>query len=35
MPAAGLVWLVAGGLRYTAGVGFLAWERQRHSSHAI
>jgi len=34
MPAAGLVWLLAGGLRYTGGVGFLTWERQRHS-HAI
>jgi hemolysin III len=34
MPAAGLAWLVVGGLLYTGGVGFFAWERQRHS-HAI
>jgi hemolysin III len=31
MPAAGLGWLIAGGLLYTGGVAFFAWERQRHS----
>jgi hemolysin III len=31
MPAAGLGWLVAGGVLYTAGVAFFAWEGQRHS----
>jgi hemolysin III len=30
----GLLLLVAGGLLYTAGVGFYAWERQRYS-HAV
>jgi hemolysin III len=34
VPAAGLVWLVAGGLLYTGGVSFFVWERQRHS-HAV
>jgi hemolysin III len=31
MPAAGLGWLVAGGVLYTGGVAFFAWQRQRHS----
>jgi hemolysin III len=34
VPAAGLAWLVAGGLLYTGGVAFFAWERQRHSHAA-
>jgi hemolysin III len=34
MPAAGIAWLVAGGLSYTAGVVFFAWEELRHS-HAV
>ena len=34
VPAAGLAWLLAGGLLYTGGVAFFAWERQRHS-HAV
>ncbi len=34
MPLAGLGWLAGGGLLYTAGVAFYAWERQRYS-HAI
>ena len=34
VPAAGLAWLVAGGLLYTGGVAFFAWERRRHS-HTI
>jgi hemolysin III len=31
VPAAGLVWLVGGGLLYTGGIAFYAWERQRYS----
>jgi len=31
MPAAGLLWLLAGGLFYTAGVGFYAADRLRYS----
>jgi hemolysin III len=31
MPAAGLVWLVGGGLLYTGGIAFYARERQRYS----
>ncbi len=31
MPAAGLLWLLAGGLFYTAGVGFYAAHRLRYS----
>jgi hemolysin III len=34
MPAAGLAWLAAGGLFYSVGVAFYAWERQRYS-HAV
>jgi hemolysin III len=34
VPAAGVAWLVAGGLLYTGGVAFFAWERQRHSHAA-
>jgi hemolysin III len=34
VPAAGLAWLVAGGLLYTGGVAFFAGERKRHS-HAV
>jgi hemolysin III len=34
MPAMGLVWIAAGGLLYTAGVGFYAWERLRYG-HAV
>lgn len=34
VPAAGLAWLLAGGLLYTGGVAFFAWERLRHS-HAV
>jgi len=34
MPAAGLAWIAAGGLFYSAGVAFYAWERQRYS-HAV
>jgi hemolysin III len=29
LGAAGMVWLIAGGLSYTAGVAFFAWERLR------
>lgn len=31
MPAAGLAWLVAGGVAYTAGTLFYHWERLRYS----
>jgi hemolysin III len=31
VPPAGLGWLVAGGLAYTAGVVFFVWERMRYS----
>lgn len=31
MPAAGLLWLLAGGIAYTAGVAFFAAERVRYS----
>ena len=31
MPAAGLLWLLAGGLAYTAGVAFYAAEHVRYS----
>jgi len=31
LPPAGLMWLVAGGLAYTAGVLFYHWERMRYS----
>jgi hemolysin III len=31
VPAAGLGWLVGGGLLYTGGIAFYAWERQRYS----
>ncbi len=34
VPPAGIAWLVAGGVAYTAGVIFFAWERLRYS-HAI
>jgi hemolysin III len=34
VPAAGLAWLLAGGLLYTGGVAFFAWEQQRHH-HAV
>ena len=34
VPAAGVAWLVAGGVAYTGGVVFFAWERLRYS-HAI
>jgi hemolysin III len=34
MPAAGLTWILAGGLLYTAGVAFYAWERLRYG-HAV
>ncbi len=33
LPASGIAWLVAGGLAYTLGVIFYAWERPYH--HAI
>ncbi len=31
MPFSGLLWLLAGGLLYTGGLAFYAWEQQRHS----
>jgi hemolysin III len=31
VPPAGIAWLVVGGLLYTGGVAFYAWERQRYS----
>ena len=31
LPVGGLIWLVAGGLAYTAGVLFYHWERMRYS----
>lgn len=31
MPVAGLGWLLAGGLAYTGGLGFYAWQGQRYS----
>lgn len=34
LPGAGLSWVVAGGLLYTAGVGFFLWERARYG-HAV
>ena len=34
LPAGGMRWLVAGGVLYTAGVVFFAWERLRYS-HAV
>ena len=34
VPTPGLTWLVAGGLLYTGGVAFFAWEQQRHH-HAV
>jgi len=34
VPLAGVVWLLAGGLLYTAGVGFFAWEKLPYH-HAI
>ena len=34
LPGAGVLWLVAGGLLYTAGVGFFLWERARYG-HAV
>ena len=34
LPVAGIVWLVAGGLLYTAGVGFFAWQKLPYH-HAI
>ena len=34
VPVAGLVWIFAGGLLYTAGVGFFAWEKLPYH-HAI
>jgi hemolysin III len=34
LPAGGMWWLVAGGVLYTAGVVFFAWERLRYS-HAV
>lgn len=34
LPAAGLGWILAGGMLYTAGVAFFAWERLRYG-HAV
>jgi hemolysin III len=34
IPPAGIGWIVAGGIAYTAGVAFFAWEKLRYS-HAI
>lgn len=34
LPLAGMAWVVAGGLLYTAGVGFFLWERLRFA-HAV
>jgi hemolysin III len=34
LPGAGLAWVVAGGLLYTAGVGVFLWERARYG-HAV
>ena len=34
LPVAGILWLVAGGLLYTAGVGFFAWQKLPYH-HAI
>jgi len=34
LPAAGLWWVIAGGLFYTVGVAFLVWRRLPHH-HAI
>jgi len=34
VPAAGIAWLAAGGILYTGGVVFYAWERLRYS-HAV
>jgi hemolysin III len=34
VPSEGLVWLAAGGLLYTVGVVFYAWERLRYG-HAV
>jgi len=34
VPVAGILWLLAGGLLYTAGVGFFAWEKLPYH-HAI
>ncbi len=34
VPAMGLAWIAAGGLLYTAGVAFYAWERLRYG-HAV
>jgi hemolysin III len=34
LPAAGLAWLVAGGLGYTFGIAFYAWHRLPFN-HAI
>lgn len=34
VPLAGLLWILAGGLLYTAGVGFFAWQRLPYH-HAI
>jgi hemolysin III len=34
LPGSGLVWLVAGGLLYTVGVGFFLWDRARYG-HAV
>jgi hemolysin III len=34
LPGAGLVWVVAGGLLYTVGVGVFLWERARYG-HAV
>ena len=31
VPTAGLLWLLAGGIAYTVGVGFLAAKRMRYS----
>jgi hemolysin III len=34
VPLSGLVWLLAGGIAYTAGVGFFAAHRLRYSHFA-
>ena len=35
VPAAGLQWLVAGGVLYTLGVAFFAWDQRVRYSHAV
>jgi hemolysin III len=34
LPPAGLAWILAGGLPYTGGVAFFAWDRLRYG-HAV